>query len=321
MKRLAVWLLPAVDLLLLPVVYLSAFLLKNVRRVGIHRMPLFKSAFMRVGVFPVRNHYYEPQFDHRNARKAFSQDRFLPGIDWNVPGQLEMLDRFSFADELADVPAQKTSSLEFYLSNGYFGAGDAEYWYQMIRATKPKRILEVGCGHSTLMAIQAIRANKAQEPTYDCKHLCIEPYEVPWLETTGVIVLREKVEDVDIEIFRELRENDILFVDSSHMIRPQGDVLFEYLEVLPSLAKGVVVHFHDIFSPKNYPSFWLEGEVRFWNEQYLLEAFLSNNHSWKIVGALNYLSHHHYERLKSIAPFLDSAGTGGPGSFYIQRRV
>lgn len=280
-------------------------------------MPLCKGALMRVGVFPLRSHYYEPQFDHRKARIPFSQDRSLPGIDWNVAGQLEMLDRFCFSAELASLPKRRMSALEFGLRNGTFEMGDAEFWYQMIRAVKPKRIFEVGSGNSTLMAIKALRANKAQDPSYHCKHLCIEPYEMPWLETSGVTVLREKVEDVDPELFRELEENDILFLDSSHIIRPQGDVLFEYLKVLPELKAGVVVHVHDIFSPKNYPKSWLEGEVRFWNEQYLLEAFLSNNPNWKIIGALNYLKHHHFERLRAVTPFLDSAAE--PASFYLQK--
>lgn len=107
-----------------------------------------------------------------------------------------------------------------------------------------------------------------------------------------------------MEIFGELEENDILFIDSSHMIRPEGDVLFEYLEILPSLAKGVIVHIHDIFSPRNYPKQWLVDEVRFWNEQYFLEAFLSHNRSGKIIAALNYLQHNHPETLKSVAPYL-----------------
>ena len=120
-----------------------------------------------------------------------------------------------------------------------------------------------------------------------------------------------------MEFFSELEENDILFIDSSHIIRPQGDVLFEYLELIPILNKGVIVHVHDIFSPKNYLREWLEDEVRFWNEQYLLEAFLSHNNTWKIIGALNYLHHNHYEKLKSVAPFLTPDRE--PGSFYIQR--
>ena len=103
------------------------------------------------------------------------------------------------------------------------------------------------------MAIKAIQKNRSEDAQYDCKHVCIEPYEQPWLEETGVIVRRELIEEVDIAFFSELKENDVLFIDSSHIIRPQGDVLFEYLELLPQLNKGVIVHVHDIFSPKNYP--------------------------------------------------------------------
>ena len=120
-----------------------------------------------------------------------------------------------------------------------------------------------------------------------------------------------------MSFFSQLEENDILFIDSSHVIRPQGDVVFEYLQILPSLNKGVIVHVHDIFSPKNYPEFWLEGMVRLFNEQYLLEAFLSHNSSWEILAALNYLHHNHYEKLKSVARFLTPDRE--PGSFYIQK--
>jgi hypothetical protein len=167
------------------------------------------------------------------------------------------------------------------------------------------------------MAIKAIISNQEEDPGYQCKHVCIEPYEMPWLEETGVSVHRKKIEDIDPAFFSELEENDILFIDSSHIIRPQGDVLYEYLELLPTLNAGVTVHIHDIFSPRNYLRHWLEDEVRFWNEQYLLEAFLSNNRDWKITGALNYLHHNYYDKLKSVAPFLTPARE--PGSFYIQK--
>jgi hypothetical protein len=168
-----------------------------------------------------------------------------------------------------------------------------------------------------LMAIKAIHRNRKDDPYYECEHICIEPYEMPWLEETGVSVVRKKVEDVELSFFSRLQENDILFIDSSHIIRPQGDVLFEYLELLPSLNRGVIVHVHDIFSPKNYPKQWLVDEVRLWNEQYLLEAFLSHNSSWRIVGALNYLHYNHYQKLKLVAPFLTPERE--PGSFYIQK--
>lgn len=317
MKRLIKKILPVADIIMMPLVYPASWLLKNIRRAGVHRLPLCKSALMNVGVFPILNHYYEPQFDNSSPRLDFSEDRNLPGIDWNVSGQLETLERFGFSHELADIPQDKPAATEFYFNNGAFESGDAEYWYQLIRAIKPKRIIEVGSGYSTLMAIKAIDRNHKDDPIYECEHICVDPYEMPWLEKTGVSVVRKKVEDLDPFVFSKLYENDVLFIDSSHIIRPQGDVLFEYLELLPLLNKGVIVHVHDIFSPKNYLRQWLQDEVRFWNEQYLLEAFLTHNSKWKIVGALNYLHHHHYEKLKSVAPFLSPESE--PGSFYIQK--
>ncbi|MFL2809065.1 MAG: class I SAM-dependent methyltransferase [bacterium] len=317
MKKLIKQLLPIVDILLIPFVYPAALLLKNIRRAGVHRMPHCKNAFMNVGVFPIRDHYYEPQFDNQNPTPAFFEDRNLPGINWNISEQLEMLKRFVFAKELEDISRVKPSNLKYYLNNDAFESGDAEYWYQIIRTIKPKRIFEVGSGNSTLMAIKAINKNQEEDLSQKCDHICIEPYEMPWLEEAGVTVVRKKVEELELSFFSQLQANDILFIDSSHIIRPQGDVLFEYLELLPSLNTGVIVHVHDIFSPKNYLKQWLQDEVKFWNEQYLLEAFLSHNNSWKIVGSLNYLHHNHYDKLNSVAPFLTPERE--PGSFYIQK--
>jgi hypothetical protein len=317
MRALMRKLLPVADLLLLPFVYPAALLLWLVRKQGVHTLPRCKEALLNVGVFPIRNHYYEPQFDYRGPKPAFSEDRRLPGIDWNVPGQFELLGRLRFAGELAGLSRQKPAALGFHLDNGQFESGDAEFWYQLIRAIRPRRIFEIGSGYSTLMALEAVRKNREEDAAYACRHLCIEPYEMPWLERTGVTVVRRKVEDVGVALFAELEANDILFIDSSHVIRPQGDVVFEFLELLPSLRAGVIVHVHDIFSPKNYLPQWLSDEVRLWNEQYLLEAFLSHNRSWKVIGALNYLQHHHYEQLAAVAPHLTPDRE--PGSFYLQK--
>ncbi|MEI6332246.1 MAG: hypothetical protein WCP16_23650, partial [Pseudanabaena sp. ELA645] len=212
MKKLIQQFLPIADILLMPFVYPAAWLLKNIRRAGVHRLPQCKNALINVGVFPIRNHYYEPQFDNRNPDPDFFEDRNLQGINWNVPGQLEMLKRLSFSEELANIPQEKPNVLKFYLNNGAFESGDAEYWYQIIRAVKPKRIFEVGSGNSTLMAINAINKNQDEDPSYKCEHICIEPYEMPWLEEAGVSVVRKKVEEVELSFFSQLQENDILFI-------------------------------------------------------------------------------------------------------------
>lgn len=317
MKTLLVKSLPIVDLILLPFVYPAAFLMKSIRCTGLHRLPLCKKALLTVGVFPIRDHYYEPLFDGRYLAQPLHEDRVLPGINLNIEEQLKILDSFSFEDELKDLSNIKSNDLDFYFGNIAFEAGDAEYWYNLIRLKKPSKIIEIGSGYSTLIAVRAIRKNKEENPEYKCQHICIEPYEQPWLEKLGISIIRERVERVSQNIFAELGENDILFIDSSHMIRPQGDVLFEYLELLPSLKTGVIVHIHDIFTPKDYPKEWILDKVRLWNEQYLLEAFLSSNRDWKIIGSLNYLHHKHYDKLSSKCPFLIPSHE--PGSFYIQK--
>jgi hypothetical protein len=271
---------------------------------------------MRIGVFPVRDHYYEPLFDAAKLRRPLSEERALPGIDWNEAEQLALLESFSHAQELADVPEQ-AEGMVYHWDNDALRSGDAEYLYQLLRAKKPARVVEVGGGYSTLLIERALARNRAERPGAQLRHICIEPYEMPWLESTGVEIVRSKVEEAGKAPFMELGRDDLLFIDSSHVIRPQGDVLFEILELLPSLKPGVIVHFHDIFSPRDYLQPWIAQEVRFWNEQYLLEAFLSSNRDWKVIGALNYLRHRHYERL--AAKCLRLTPEREPGSIYLQK--
>jgi hypothetical protein len=316
MKQFIARLLPLIDWVLFPLVYPAAALLKAIRYGGIHRMPMCKKALLHVGIFPIRRHYYEPQFDFRDLSSSLSVERNLAGIDWNLQQQLNLLAKLDYRDELNDLNSDKATQ-QFHLNNGAFESGDAEVWYGMIRDRKPKTIIEIGSGFSTLMAIRAIDQNRQEDPAYNCEHICIEPYEHGWLEDHPVKVIRSKVESLDVSFFTVLAENDILFIDSSHIVRPQGDVVFEFLELLPTLKPGVMVHIHDIFSPRNYLESWLKNEVRFWNEQYLLEAFLTHNAQWRIVAALNFLHHNHYEQLSRVCPYLTRRRE--PGSFYIQR--
>lgn len=317
MRKFIVRCLPFSDYFLFPFVLIAAWLVKLVRRVGTSKMPACHSALLKIGVFPILDHYYEPQFRFDELRQPLSDERALPGIDWNMDGQLELLSRFTYGAELANLPHDKPETLDFFMNNSSFGPGDAEFWYQIVRTVKPRRIFEVGSGHSTLMAIRAVKQNKAESADYTCRHVCIEPYEMAWLEQAGIDVHRKKVEDVDPAFFAELQENDILFIDSSHIIHPQGDVLCEYLDILPRLNKGVIVHVHDIFTPRNYPHAWVVDDVKFWNEQYILEAFLTHNHDWKVIGAVNMLRNRHYDALKGAAPYLTEERQ--PGSFYIQK--
>jgi len=319
MKKLIKIALPLLDIILIPFVFFATALLWFVRKARVSKLSITKKILLYIGVFPIIRHYYEPMFDTRELTKSLSSDRSLPGINLNNNGQVEMLNKFNFEEETRDLPLEKESEDSYYLNNGTFGPGDAEYWYNIIRISKPKIIIEIGSGYSTLMAIKAINKNKEEDSSYNCEHYCIEPYEMPWLEKSGVTVIRKKVENVEKSFFRKLEKSDILFIDSSHVIRPQSDVLVEYLEILPILNPGVIVHIHDIFSPKDYPEDWIKNEVRFWNEQYLVEAFLTMNNDWKVIGGLNYLYHNHFEKLKEKCPNLSY--NREPCSFYIKRII
>ncbi|MFM7038623.1 MAG: class I SAM-dependent methyltransferase [Planctomycetaceae bacterium] len=308
---------PVMDLCIAPFVLIAAFLMRVLRRAGVERFPISRRCLSAAGVFPIVDHYYEPLINFDLLIHPLEQVRNLPGVDLNIPGQLELLRQFRYSDELRAFAAPKRDDLTYSFGNGYFDSGDAEFLYNMVRIRKPRRVVEIGSGNSTLLVIEAVKRNRQEDPSYVCEHVCIEPYEMPWLERSGVHVRRERVELVSKAIFEQLDRNDLLFIDSSHVIRPQGDVLCEFLEILPVLRSGVFVHIHDIFTPRDYPRSWVVDKVRLWDEQYLLEAMLSRNPNWRIIGAVNYLKHDHYEALKAACPFLTPERE--PGSFYIER--
>ena len=311
--------IPLGDLLLSPFVLLAAGLMKLVRRVGVYRMHISHAILRKVGVFPIRDHYYEPMFHPRHLTKRLDAERSLPAIDFNEREQLELLGQFHYAAELERFP-RAPSGAGFYFDNPNFGPGDAEFLYSAIRHFKPARILEVGSGFSTLIAAAAVATNRREDAAYRCAIRCIEPYEMQWLERLeGVEVIRSRIEEVPDALVAELRANDILFIDSSHVIRPQGDIVREYLELLPLLKPGVLVHLHDIFTPRDYPRQWVVEEVRLWNEQYLFEAFMCGNRDFRMVGALNYLAHRHPDALAARFPAFRAAPACEPRSMWLAR--
>lgn len=304
-----------------PITYLTAVWFKFICRIGLGHAPVSEKIFMSVGVLPVRDHYYEPLINPRkHLRFSLREDRMLPGIDFNVAGQLQLLKEFRYNEELNQFPQERRSELEYYYDNHTFGSGDSEILYNIIRHFRPARVIEIGSGNSTLMAYAAIQKNKAENAGYVCEHVCIEPYEQPWLEKLSSKIIRKKVEDIDPVFFNQLQAGDILFIDSSHIIRPQGDVLFEYLTLLPLLNSGVIVHIHDIFSPRDYLDKWVYENHFMWNEQYILEAFLSMNDKFEVIGALNYLRHNYRNEMAAACPVFAKQAGREPGSFWIRRR-
>ncbi|MDF2495731.1 class I SAM-dependent methyltransferase [Sphingomonas sp.] len=285
-----------------------------------NKMSHFRALQDRAG-FQIRTtHYYQPTYCEQDLPKDTHKPRFLPGFDMNEEAQLELLRSFRFAEELRSLPDKKPSEDAFGYDNGMYSYGDAEILYSMIRLKKPSRVIEVGSGQSTLMARAAIAANLRENSDYSCAHTCIEPYEAPWLENTGVIVVRERVEDLDLSFFSALGPNDILFIDSSHVIRPWGDVLREFHQIVPTDKSGVIVHVHDIFTPFDYPDKWLREDRRLWNEQYLLESFLCYNSEFKLICANNWLKQERFDDFNAACPMTAAHPQVRPGGFWFQRR-
>jgi len=310
-------LIPFMDMVLVGPLALASAPFYLFARIGPRKLPKSRELLKSVGIFPIRDHYYQPLFQYAKLRHSPEDVRRLPGINMNIEGQLRFLSSLDYRQELISMQLfePKERLLAFHFQNGSFESGDAEFLYQVIRHFKPRQIIEIGCGHSTKIACEALRKNN-EEASIRTTYTCIEPYEAPWLEKLPVRVLRSPVEDCEMKMFEDLEEGDIVFIDSSHMIRPQGDVLFECLEILPTLKSGVIVHFHDIFTPRDYPEEWLREDVYLWNEQYIVEALLSNSDRYEVLASLNYLKHSHYDLLSKVCPYLEP--NREPGSFYIR---
>jgi hypothetical protein len=276
-----------------------------------------------VGVTIVRNHYYEPVLTDRDLRAPSDQVRFLPGLDLNHAGQLAILDRFDFAEELRSLDGATIAGETYRYANqrGIFAQGDADCLYSFVRTFKPATLIEIGCGQSSIVAQIAARQNRAEQPGYALRHVCIEPFHNGWLRRLGPEYRAERVQDIDLSLFRELKPNDMVFIDSTHVIRAQGDVEHEYLKILPVLPVGVFVQVHDIFTPRDYTKAFLRGNRRFWTEQYILEAFLSHNSSFEVALALNDLHKRREPKLYAAIPVLASMPDWEPGSFWIRRRA
>jgi len=305
-KRILNFLKLPVDIIILILIIPSAIIMLFFRKFGSHKLTLSKSILKKIGIFPLTSNYYEPLFNFDNLKNKLSEKRNLPGIKFDTDNQIKNLRKFNYQKEL--------DKLGFNINNNFFEAGDAEIYYQMIRHFKPNKIIEIGSGHSSLIAKEAIRNNKEID-NFKSELICIEPYENKWLEEKDIKVIRQKVEEVDVGFFTELNKNDILFIDSSHVIKPQGDIIKIFLEILPKLKTGVIVHIHDIFSPRDYPEKWLKIENRFFNEQYLLEGILDNSSRYSVILSLNLLKHDFYNELKNVCPYLNDKSE--PSSFYI----
>jgi len=274
----------------------------------------FKSA-EGMGFHLLPNHFYSPVPTVSELPASIWKTRM--DLEWigAVDAQLALVARcLRWAQELiatAKLPAAADGRYRF--SETSFPPLDAVVYYGVLREFKPTRVLEIGSGASTQIAAQAALSGDAMQVE------CIDPFPNALVRRglKGLTRLIDKrVQDVPFEKFDSLRENDILFIDSSHVSKIGSDVNYLVLRVLPRLSPGVLVHFHDIFLPYEYPRPWIQDLRYFWNEQYLVQAFLAFNDQFQVLISNSLLSTEHGERVFGMAPGMPKQGGA---SLWIQR--
>jgi hypothetical protein len=277
-----------------------------------------------LGFHIMLNHYSSPIPDTRElGDDLWSRCSELRGVRMNEERQLDLLATFSaqYKHEYEAIPKSKPSNpSQYYFDNGLFETVDGVIDYCMIRHFKPKRVFEIGSGNSTYLSAQAILMNK-MEDGHDCELVAFEPYPNPTLRAgfpglTKLVIT--KSEDIPLSTFDQLKENDILFIDSSHVLKIGGDVQHEILELLPRVGKGVIVHVHDIFIPKEILREWIFYYRWFYTEQYIFHAFLLFNDSFEVLWGSRFMDVKHREKLASAVNAYDSSGRGA-SSFWIRR--
>jgi hypothetical protein len=251
-------------------------------------------------------HFYSPLSSPAEARRCLDWND-APGVDLNEAGQLAL------AARLAPLLSQPQPGPRYLPGHNMFGAADAAVFGAMLAHLRPARLLEVGSGYSTAVALDAADSDPGLS---GLEITCVEPYPERLLallrDGDRVTLLRQPVQDLGLAAFDRLEPGDVLFIDSTHVLKAGSDVAWLFLRVLPRLAAGVTVHVHDVFWPFGYPAEWVR-QRRDWTEAYLLHAFLIGNQGWEILLFPSWLWQCHPELVPG------SLAREEPGSIWLRK--
>jgi Methyltransferase domain len=249
--------------------------------------------FQRIGITISPNHYYWPVPDFRELEsRKWPAEKEPFGVDLALDRQLNFLQTV-----VPQYQAEWESdsgpffSVGYNRSNGFFETVDAEIAYCLVRHYKPRRIVEVGGGYSSRVMAAALDLNLKLDGV--CGELVtIDPYPDRFPKkalSDRVHLIPQTIQNVDLDIFLSLQSGDFLFLDSSHVVGIGSDVVREYLEIVPRIAGGVLIHAHDIFIPADYPREAVLHNLAFWSEQYLLQALLMFNPQFEVLWGSSYM--------------------------------
>ncbi len=252
-------------------------------------------------------HFYSPipslEEVKQNEKRIFEYvPKNIPGINMNGQSQMELLSTLvNYLDEMP-FSHEKKKDIRYYFNNDLYSYCDAIILYCMIRHLRPKKIIEVGSGFSSCLILDT------NELFFDNSISCtfIEPYPERLCslinrDNNNLEIIEKRLQDTELDIFRELQENDILFIDSTHVSKIDSDVSHLFFKICPNLNKLVYIHIHDIFYPFEYPKQWI-CEGRSWNENYFLRAFLLYNNKFEIVLFVSYLQQFYNKKFYQYMP-------------------
>lgn len=249
-------------------------------------------------------HFYSPVASRREVaadRARVFAPRPLPGLDLRDAAQEALFARL--APHLATLPFSeaKAPGFRYHYDNPSYNFGDAAIYWAMLHELRPRRIIEVGSGFSSALALDTI--DRLALPTV-CTF--IDPFPEVARAATDPLrpphdILPQRVQAIDLAMLDELGEDDLLFIDSSHVLKTGSDVHFELTRMLPRLAPGVVVHFHDMFEHFEYPERWVLERNHGWNELYALHAFLLFNGAFQVEFFNHHFARRHAETVWRLA--------------------
>jgi len=255
----------------------------------------------RVAILP--NHYYSPVPDINELRKrrsTWARESLLAGIQVDLDVQCHNLITICrpFENEFRGNHPYRAAVAEGWGQG--FGYIEAQALHGVVRHFKPRRIVEVGAGVSTYCMLKAVQLTEKETGNL-CEITCIEPFPSPEVQQAEVKLIPTAVQSVPEQLFQQLGTGDLLFIDSSHVVKTGSDVVFLILEVLPKLKPGVLIHFHDIFLPYDYRPEILDSFFD-WQETSLLQAFLIGNSRIEILFCMSQLHHERPDSLRQAFP-------------------
>ena len=252
------------------------------------------------------------RFADLERRAYFSRPVFPQLSGFRSMGEMPLLEELTAYGHVFDTfVAASSNSVGYTFNNDWFSSPDAEVLYVMVRSHEPNTIIEIGSGHSTKIFRQAIL-----DGNLDTHLISVDPKPRAYInDYVDELHLMPAEVAYETELFSSLATGDILFIDSSHTVKPANDVLTLFLNVIPSLPSGTVIHIHDIFLPYDYP---LSLQRRGWTEQYIVQAMLEDNKTFDILWAGHFLQRTREDFSKHF-PHLGKGSNGLASSLWLRK--